>query len=105
MSVEYFSLAPFIGALLSLVMFKDVITLQLVAAGMLMALGLHLAERHEHEHVHDEHHQHAHAGPVIEPHSHWHRHLPMRHTHRHYPTCTIATDTGERSLRGQRRTS
>lgn len=94
----YFSLAPFIGALVSLAMFRDGITLQLTGAAVLMALGLwlHLVERHEHEHqhlavehehahVHDEHHQHAHDGPVAEPHSHLHRHEPMRHKHPHYP--------------------
>lgn len=94
----YFSLAPFIGALVSLAIFRDAVTLQLALAGALMAIGLwlHLAERHEHEHlhealehehshVHDEHHQHAHEGPVTEPHSHWHRHEPTRHSHPHYP--------------------
>jgi hypothetical protein len=94
----YFSLAPFIGALVSLAMFRDGFTLQLAVAGALMAIGLwlHLAERHEHDHhhdllehehahVHDDHHQHAHDGPVTEPHSHWHRHEPMLHKHPHYP--------------------
>lgn len=94
----YFSLAPFIGALISLAMFREGFTLQLAAAGALMGIGLwlHLAERHDHQHsheplehehahVHDEHHRHAHAGPVTEPHSHWHRHEPMSHAHAHYP--------------------
>ncbi len=94
----YFSLAPFIGAALALVLFKDTVTVSFVAAGVLMAVGLwlHLAERHDHEHVHellehdhlhshDEHHQHEHDGPVTEPHSHWHRHEPMKHKHAHYP--------------------
>ena len=94
----YFSLAPFIGALLAIVLFREPLTVQLVGAGLLMALGLylHLAERHEHghdhealehdhAHVHDQHHQHAHDGPVSEPHSHWHRHEPLRHSHPHYP--------------------
>ncbi len=94
----YFSLAPFIGALVSLAMFRETLTLQLVGAGALMAIGLwlHLAERHDHEHshdvlehehahVHDEHHGHSHDGPVTEPHSHGHRHEPMRHKHPHYP--------------------
>lgn len=94
----YFSLAPFIGALLSLVIFHERFTPQLVIGGALMGLGLylHLAERHDHEHqhdglehehahMHDEHHQHHHDGPVSEPHTHWHRHEPMRHAHPHYP--------------------
>lgn len=94
----YFSLAPFVGAVLSLLLLREPLTWQLVAAGLLMALGLylHLTERHAHEHlheavehehphVHDAHHQHAHDGPVTEPHTHWHRHEPMRHSHAHYP--------------------
>jgi drug/metabolite transporter (DMT)-like permease len=94
----YFSLAPFIGAVLALVLFDEAVTVSLVAAGLLMALGLwlHLAERHDHAHFHDllehdhahshdEHHQHTHDGPVSEPHSHWHRHDPMHHRHPHYP--------------------
>jgi drug/metabolite transporter (DMT)-like permease len=94
----YFSLAPFIGAVLAVVIFREAVTLQLVLSGLLMALGLwlHLSERHEHEHshevlehdhvhVHDEHHRHGHDGPVTEPHSHWHRHEPLRHKHPHYP--------------------
>ncbi|GEO84317.1 MULTISPECIES: DMT family transporter [Alphaproteobacteria] len=94
----YFSLAPFIGAVLALIIFREAVTPQLVLAGALMALGLwlHLTERHEHEHsheamehehahVHDAHHQHDHDGPVTEPHSHPHRHEPLRHKHPHYP--------------------
>jgi drug/metabolite transporter (DMT)-like permease len=94
----YFSLAPFIGALVALVLLREPVTVQLVAASLLMGVGLwlHLAERHDHEHthellehehshVHDEHHRHSHDGPVTEPHSHRHRHEPMRHKHVHYP--------------------
>jgi drug/metabolite transporter (DMT)-like permease len=94
----YFSLAPFIGAVLAIVLLGDAVTLNLVAAALLMAVGLylHLSERHEHDHtheemehehahVHDEHHTHAHDGPVTEPHSHAHRHQPMTHKHPHYP--------------------
>jgi drug/metabolite transporter (DMT)-like permease len=94
----YFSLAPFVGAALSLVLLREPLTWQLLVAGALMALGLylHLTERHahehvheaiehEHSHVHDAHHQHAHDGPVTEPHTHWHRHEPVRHSHAHYP--------------------
>ena len=94
----YFSLAPFIGALLGIVLFKEAVTVQLATAAGLMMLGLwlHLEERHEHEHahemlshdhahIHDDHHDHIHEGPVTEPHSHRHEHRPMRHKHIHYP--------------------
>ena len=94
----YFSMAPFIGAILSILMLGDAVTLWLIGAGVLMAVGLwlHLSERHEHEHfhdalehehrhVHDAHHQHEHEGPATEPHSHLHRHKPMLHKHPHYP--------------------
>ncbi|KAB1068562.1 DMT family transporter [Methylobacterium planeticum] len=94
----YFSLAPFIGAVIAVALLREPMTMQLVVAGLLMGVGLwlHLAERHEHEHVHvvmehehvhvhDEHHQHRHDGPVTEPHSHWHQHEPLSHAHPHYP--------------------
>lgn len=96
----YFSLAPFVGALLALTLLGEPLTVRLMAAGGLMALGLwlHLTERHEHEHAHDamehehrhmhrEHHQHAHGpdDPLGEPHSHRHRHEPLVHRHPHYP--------------------
>lgn len=95
----YFSVAPFFGALLALAM-GEPITLPLLLAGGLMAIGiwLHLTERHEHvhthealehehEHVHDEHHQHDHDYPV-EPgtkHRHRHHHDVLTHTHPHFP--------------------
>ena len=94
----YFSLAPFIGALVAVVVLHESVTLQLLFAGALMAAGLwlhlienhahshaHEALEHEHSHVHDDHHQHAHDGIVSEPHTHWHKHEPMRHSHAHYP--------------------
>jgi ABC-type nickel/cobalt efflux system permease component RcnA len=93
----YFSLAPFIGAMVAVVLLNEPVMAQLLLAGALMGLGLwvHLAERHEHDHVHEplEHdhahthdaHHHHHDGPFSEPHSHTHRHRPMRHKHPHYP--------------------
>ncbi|HEY7579951.1 MAG TPA: DMT family transporter [Acetobacteraceae bacterium] len=96
----YFSLAPFVGAVLAVAFLREPLSLQLFAAGALMALGLwvHLTERHEHEHVHepmghehrhrhDEHHQHDHGpdDPPGEPHTHWHRHVRLVHRHPHYP--------------------
>lgn len=103
----YYSLAPFIGALLAIAVVGDPMTLKLAIAGLLMGVGLwlHLSERHDHEHdhealehehshVHDEHHQHHHDGPVTEPHSHPHRHAPMRHAHAHYPDLHHRHDHG-----------
>jgi len=96
----YFSIAPFAGAVLSLVVFRQSPTAALVTAALLMASGvwLHVSERHEHTHAHeamehehlhthDAHHQHAHSAgdPLVEPHSHWHRHEPLVHSHPHYP--------------------
>jgi drug/metabolite transporter (DMT)-like permease len=94
----YFSLAPFLGAVIAVGLLREPVTVRLIVAGALMALGLwlHLTERHEHEHiheaiehehrhVHDQHHQHGHEGPVTEPHTHWHRHEGLRHRHAHYP--------------------
>lgn len=95
----YFSVAPFFGAVLAVLLLGEAVTPTLIVAGVLMALGvwLHLNERHghthghealehEHEHEHDMHHQHEHAeGPVAGRHSHPHRHEPMTHTHPHFP--------------------
>ena len=96
----YFSIAPFIGAVLGIALLGEPVTWTLVAAGGLMAVGLylHLAERHSHEHVHepmehehghihDEHHQHQHATgeAADERHAHGHRHVPLVHRHPHYP--------------------
>ena len=96
----YFSLAPFVGAVLAVFVLGEPVTVKLIVAGALMALGLwlHLAERHDHEHaheamehehrhVHDAHHRHEHGpdDPPGEPHTHWHRHEPLVHRHPHYP--------------------
>ncbi len=96
----YFASAPFIGAVLAIGLLGEPVTLPLIAAATLMAIGLylHLAERHEHvhvhepmehehRHVHDAHHQHEHGpdDPPGEPHVHAHRHKPLKHSHPHYP--------------------
>ena len=96
----YFGLAPFVGALGGLALFREPITWSLLAAAALMGLGLrlHLTERHEHPHEHeplrhthrhrhDEHHQHVHRpnDPPGEPHSHEHQHATLTHRHPHFP--------------------
>ena len=96
----YFSIAPFFGAVLAIAL-GDPITIPLIIAGVLMALGvwLHLTERHEHPHTHqplahdhwhthpDAHHDHPHAEPVAAGtrHRHPHVHVELTHTHEHYP--------------------
>lgn len=96
----YFSVAPFFGAALALLVLQESASAAWWIASGLMAAGvwLHLRERHEHEHrheplehshphVHDEHHQHEHAfaWDGKEPHIHPHRHRSLTHTHPHYP--------------------
>ncbi len=105
----YYSTAPFFGAILAIVM-GDPVTIPLLIAGVLMAVGvwLHLTERHAHPHTHvplshehwhthpDEHHDHAHARPVAAGtrHRHAHEHAELTHTHEHYP------DSHHRHLHG-----
>lgn len=95
----YFSVAPFFGAALAVLLLGDRVTPAFAVAGALMALGvwLHLSERHghphaheaqehEHEHEHDLHHTHHASGETVPlRHSHRHRHEPMTHTHEHFP--------------------
>ncbi len=103
----YFATAPFLGAVTSLLIFHEPITLSLAIAALLMGCGvyLHLSENHhhshhheftvhEHEHVHDLHHDHKHVGdeePMRRedgseiPHTHKHQHEALIHSHKHYP--------------------
>ena len=96
----YFSTAPFIGAATAVMALQQPLTLQLVAAGTLMAVGvwLHVTERHAHAHTHrrmahahshrhDEHHRHTHGpqDPPGEPHTHAHEHDVVTHSHPHVP--------------------
>ncbi|HUZ34308.1 MAG TPA: EamA family transporter, partial [Xanthobacteraceae bacterium] len=99
-TMAYFSIAPFVGALLAIVGFGEPVTVAFLVAAALMAAGvvIHLTEQHQHEHVHeplghehwhwhDAHHQHPHApdDPLGEPHSHRHAHARLVHSHAHYP--------------------
>jgi drug/metabolite transporter (DMT)-like permease len=99
----YFSVAPFFGAIVAIAWLGEPLTPLLLAAGVLMAIGvaLHLSERHEHAHTHeamshshehvhgegDEHHDHGHDEPVVPGtrHTHAHEHRPMVHSHPHFP--------------------
>ena len=104
----YFAVAPFIGATLSVLLFGDAISIALIAAGALMALGvwLHLSEQHAHSHDHealahghshahgadDDHHDHFHNELVLPGtrHSHAHLHRPLTHSHPHVPDSNHA---------------
>jgi drug/metabolite transporter (DMT)-like permease len=98
-TAAYFSAAPFVGAVLSLVILGESPQPLFWIAAALMGAGLwlHLTESHVHAHrhdpvdhvhmhSHDEHHRHAHAGGEGgEPHAHRHHHAGLVHTHQHYP--------------------
>jgi drug/metabolite transporter (DMT)-like permease len=92
----YFATAPFVGALLSIVVFRDLPNVSELAGATLMIIGVvilvrekhghphvHEAISHEHLHVHDEHHQHQHDSLATEPHSHQHVHADLTHEHEH----------------------
>ena len=96
----YFSIAPFFGAALALLVLGEQPAPAFWVAAVLMATGvwLHVTERHEHdhvhepmahthEHVHDSHHRHGHepGWDGHEPHTHRHEHGRLRHRHPHYP--------------------
>ncbi|UVM11428.1 DMT family transporter [Pseudomonas protegens] len=96
----YFSTAPFLGAVISILILGEPVSLWFLVAATLMAIGvlIHLMENHAHEHQHeplahnhrhrhDEHHQHEHGfeWDGSEPHSHPHEHAPIRHSHAHFP--------------------
>ncbi|WP_371867638.1 DMT family transporter [Duganella guangzhouensis] len=96
----YFSAAPFVGAVISLLMLGEQPQSAFWLAAALMGAGiwLHLTESHAHEHqhevmdhshahTHDAHHQHAHDfdWDGAEPHVHAHHHAALTHAHKHYP--------------------
>lgn len=96
----YFSCAPFLGSLVSILVFREPVGSAFAAGFLLMAVGvwMHLTERHHHEHahepiehthehVHDDHHQHDHGplDPPGQPHTHSHIHESIVHSHSHFP--------------------
>ncbi len=94
-----FSLAPFAGALASVLVLGDRVRPAMAAAGLLMAAAATLVVREKHVHAHhhgrlshahahihsDMHHGHPHEPAVREPHSHEHIHEEMDHVHGHWP--------------------
>lgn len=96
----YFSVAPFFGAILAVVLLGEDLTPQLLLAGGLMALGvwMHLIEKHRHRHTHAElvhshphDHQDSHHVEAVDvnddsgAHPLTHRHVETTHDHPHYP--------------------
>jgi drug/metabolite transporter (DMT)-like permease len=98
-TATFFSVGPFFGTLLSVVLLGErppaaywVATALMLSGIFLLYLEVH-CHRHTHEelahahpHVHDEHHLHEHEeGEEGEPHHHLHVHHPVTHSHVHAP--------------------
>jgi drug/metabolite transporter (DMT)-like permease len=95
----YNSIAPFIGAIVSFLIFREYPDLQLMIAFSLMLAGTvilvtekHIHHHHhapvEHEHLHhhpEKHHTHDHDGDFAGDHSHAHLHEQLDHEHPHTP--------------------
>ncbi len=94
-----FAFAPFVGAVVAVLMGEAPGGPWMYGGAALMIAGifLHLMERHSHEHEHhplehehahshdDGHHRHLHAPMPGTTHSHAHFHAATRHTHAHVP--------------------
>jgi len=95
----FFSFAPFIGAIASLIILREWIGWVMFPAAGFMIIGVWLigSERHSHIHLHktvththshnhsDMHHLHGHSGTLHEPHTHEHNHTEIIHSHVHWP--------------------
>jgi drug/metabolite transporter (DMT)-like permease len=98
-SSAYFGTAPFIGALLSFIIFRELPDVLFLIAAPLMVFGvacmlhekhehIHMHEEIEHEHAHDhddEHHLHGHETVLNGFHSSRHKHCAITHSHPHTP--------------------
>lgn len=95
----FFGSAPFVGALVSLLLFIEwpgvnfIISIPIMIAGAFLILKekhshahRHEGVAHEHRHSHDDgHHTHTHEGGQPGEHSHLHVHEEIVHTHPHTP--------------------
>lgn len=96
----YFASAPFIGAALSFLIFREppntlfVVSFPIMVLGAFLLFGEEHAHLHTHfetEHEHSHHHEdghHLHEHPAIaknQPHSHPHKHEDLTHEHTHTP--------------------
>ncbi len=97
-----FGLAPFVGMMISFLVFRDTLSILFFIAVPLMILGAwllvgevhahthdHLELYHEHRHTHDDgHHDHEHTNvqsSLEKSHSHPHLHNQQEHSHAHSP--------------------
>jgi drug/metabolite transporter (DMT)-like permease len=97
-----FGIAPFIGAILAFILFKEIPNIMFIISLLIMMTGtiFLLREEHGHRHVHeyiahehmhshtDGHHNHSHIPQEVPEgvyHSHFHIHEPMEHEHPHVP--------------------
>jgi len=95
----FFSFAPFVGAVVSLIILREWIGWVVFPAVGLMIVGVWLigTERHSHLHLHraiihthshtqgDVHHMHDHVERIQKPHTHEHTHVEVSHSHVHWP--------------------
>lgn len=95
----FFGSAPFVGAIVSLIIFRErpginlILSLPFMIAGAILILRedhshLHIHEmiEHEHRHAHDDnHHVHEHAVNDPMEHVHPHMHESIEHSHSHNP--------------------
>jgi drug/metabolite transporter (DMT)-like permease len=95
----FFSLGPFVGAVISILILREWLGWVVLPAFALMALGVLVLvyERHSHQHGHEEiththvhthgdlYHDHCHSEPFREPHNHEHTHKVVVHDHAHWP--------------------
>jgi len=95
----YYAVAPFIGVLLSVLIFGQQITISFMIALTIMIIGAYfaVAEHHKHLHIHkeathehrhnhsDPHHTHAHDHKGETEHNHVHTHEITAHIHNHTP--------------------
>lgn len=95
----FFGAAPFVGVLISFLLFQEIPNSMFLISLPFMIIGaiLILSEEHGHEHLHeilehehrhsheDGHHAHEHEDEAIKEHSHEHTHQEFEHTHSHLP--------------------
>lgn len=94
----FFCTAPFVGTLLSFILFRELpnisfyFALPIMITGAILILGeehehkhLHKCLEHEHRHKQDDHHTHSHQDRAELEHSLVHTHEDIEHSHSHTP--------------------